>query len=353
VTRRKLARRPPGFTLIELLVVIAIIAVLIGLLLPAIQKVREASTRAQCQNNLKQIVLATHSYCNYNRGSFPSFYQGKGNTLPPGYTSTAFTLYQNAYMLILPYMENENLYNASLTGIYYNQTGTITTGIAATSNGYDCLANNNLPVRLIQVPSFQCPADYGILPSGLSRYTSSWMAASYAWNYQMVGTPATSTYTSVQKLNSVKDGSSNTILLAEKLGACLRNLTVSPTSAVNVGNLWAYPPSVDWAPWFAWDYPGYIMAPNTTSLGTAGTATATTSAYMQNWNQPPQIRPVITYNGDPNTQCDVSRASTGHSSVLIVGLVDGSARAVNGTVSQASWLAAVLPEDGNIPGSNF
>ena len=106
----RLARKKRGFTLIELLVVIAIIAVLIGLLLPAVQKVREAAARAACQNNLKQISLATINCCDTYQGKLPP-----AIGIYPSQTISANNGEGGVFFFILPFIEQQGLYNATFS----------------------------------------------------------------------------------------------------------------------------------------------------------------------------------------------------------------------------------------------
>jgi len=135
--------RRSGFTLIELLVVIAIIAVLIGLLLPAVQKVREAAARMACQNNLKQLGLAAANY------------ESSYNKLPYGRNRASGV---GTLALLLPYIEQNNLYNQFNTSIFTIQPATVPT----VAPGVDWLQNNypvNYNASRSRVKTFECPSD--------------------------------------------------------------------------------------------------------------------------------------------------------------------------------------------------
>jgi prepilin-type N-terminal cleavage/methylation domain-containing protein len=144
-----------GFTLIELLVVIAIIGVLVGLLLPAVQKVREAANRMKCQNNLKQIAIAIHNYANTNADTFPKGTQNA--TVNFGAPRLSWFPY------LLPFMEQDAVYRS----FNFNTGGTPAFGTANSATPTSPTA--------VMINSFVCPSDPG--PT----------QGQYPWGYYFLG----------------------------------------------------------------------------------------------------------------------------------------------------------------------
>jgi prepilin-type N-terminal cleavage/methylation domain-containing protein len=158
LVHRAAPRGRRAFTLIELLVVIAIIAVLIGLLLPAVQKVREAAARVQSQNNLKQIALASHSCHDAHDGLPPMLGVYPGSGASSGFGTVFFHL--------LPFVEQDNLYHRALNPV----TGQYEAGFAGV---------NATPVSI-----YRNPAD----PSAAGQTTIHGLAVSgYAANFLVFG----------------------------------------------------------------------------------------------------------------------------------------------------------------------
>jgi prepilin-type N-terminal cleavage/methylation domain-containing protein len=204
-----------AFTLIELLVVIAIIAILIGLLLPAVQKVRESASRMKCQNNLKQLGVAFHNYHDTN-GALPPGYSASGPYVN-GATDTAPGWAWGAY--ILPFLEQQNLYNQ------YNLT----------------LPVQSSPAIQNLVSTFLCPSD--ITPSTAFAVTnSSWnpicSVAPSSYAACCGGGVSTTAATgngafyrnSHTRLTDIADGTSNTIFIEERAFANVQGTWVGAIS---------------------------------------------------------------------------------------------------------------------------
>jgi prepilin-type N-terminal cleavage/methylation domain-containing protein/prepilin-type processing-associated H-X9-DG protein len=286
--------RSPGFTLIELLVVIAIIAILIGLLLPAVQKIREAANRMKCSNNLKQIGLGLHNY------------QSTHDMLPPmsrlDPTRRGNNTWQdqaekgNLWIYLLPYIEQDNVYKLS------ELTNPRNPSIDDAATAPFSLASKTINLYL-------CPSDDSNKPS--ATWSNGWVVSNYVANHDAFYNPndggvmsnwhdpAIAYQASIS--STYNDGTSNTLGITEAYARC------GPT-----GTLWAHE-----------------------------TVTPDWHAMFNDWqargpNSKFQIMPT-------QAQCNRFLPQQIHSSGINALMMDGSVRNIKSTVNPNAWWAALTP----------
>jgi prepilin-type N-terminal cleavage/methylation domain-containing protein len=291
MTSLRFFRRWRGFTLIELLVVIAIIAILIGLLLPAVQKVREAAARAQCQNNLKQISLATINCADTHQGKLPGACGRYPNTFPSSNNS-----YGPAFYQILPYIEQQALYNAA-----YQAGGGPTHQNGVGVPDYEPYWGYFGGMRF-QVKTYLCPSDP--TATAISSRSASG-AVSYGANQQALPLEWHGQY---RFPASLSDGTSNTVFYTDKIAQCGQPWWDNgSTFAVQ-----------DWSP-------------------------------SSNWYFAVMPKPVGNCVSSYNDKPPISY----HTSGIEVGMADGHVRFVAQGVSFYSWISALTPNGGEVLGSDW
>jgi prepilin-type N-terminal cleavage/methylation domain-containing protein len=341
-----------AFTLIELLVVIAIIAILIGLLLPAVQKVRDAAARMQCQNNVKQLILATHNYHDSNSVLPPVAAFMSGNANQP----------VSSHFLLLPFIEQDN--------------------ISRQANG------NSFNARTQAVKTFWCPKDTSThegritdIRAGDDGRTSlngvKFGITNYAINAQvaLMAVQNGHVFRGSMSLVAISDGTSNTVLFAERMGTCTGMNYPFPGANPHLAAgsitycLWSRGPREDTtAPWADgansdnpsaamgtfpegyswWDNPAF----DTPISDPAHYGPRSDPNFRQNWDggvaNPGGIQ------GNPLAYgCDYRRVQALHGTVMTTGLADGSVRSVSASISASTWLIVCNPSDGLNPGPDW
>ena len=296
-----------AFTLIELLVVIAIIGILIALLLPAVQKVREAANRTKCANNQKQILLAVHNYANTNSDKLPPC----NFSVQVGFA----TVRGSGHYALLPYMEQDNVYKT------YTQE--------RSDPGY-------LGAQYVAMPGLNCPTDPTcpnyFSPVAPPRQSKPLASVSYPFNTALFGANDTFTFAksgqSAYTIANIPNGTSNTIAVLEQSGFY--------PNAASFGE--GYEGFSSW-PWPAYPntYGPYWPIPtNNQVVGAVG--------------NPPYPLPQI---GVTPEKADPSYAQSYHPGAMVVALMDGSVRNISSGISQTTWNTVLIPTSGQVVGSDW
>jgi prepilin-type N-terminal cleavage/methylation domain-containing protein len=304
-----------AFTLIELLVVIAIIAILIGLLLPAVQKVRAAAAHSKCQNNLKQIGVASHNHLDA-KGRFPT-----------GVDSMRFS--QNAHLL--PYIEQDNNHR------------TIDFSVAASA------AANNGP-RGQRVPIYLCPSDVtNVVPAGFggNNYVGNY-GSGIMWAQQI--TDGVFSFNPVGiTVADITDGTSSTAMFCERRVGDFNNGVMTertdlfqPTSAMPAPTT-----------------PDQACSMCQTNIDMSNFGNQFRSDYGAAWTQG-QHWTLYTHAGPPNTRscafppsAMLMVANSNHAQGVNLLLCDGSVRSVSNSVNLQTWRAAGTRNGGEVLGNDW
>ncbi len=326
-------RARTGFTLIELLVVIAIIAVLMALLMPAIQKVREAAERMRCQSNLRQLATAVHNF-HASNGTLPTYfgvYPGLNGYTYPSYNRQS--IHGSWFAHLLPYVEQIGVYNLAIEdiaasgrnenvctgGVAGTPTGPTTT-ITVQYNGHDytyastpisggtsgTCVNHGIWINGVheaRYPILSCRTDRSSATPGLA-YTNHWGSTNYLANWHAFGTGRSDTYNAPPRFIDLRDGTSSTILFAEAYAQC-----------DGIGRIALY----------SWYYHSFGL----------------------NWYQSPntlmfQIRPCL---GRGDDCCNNWAVQTPHATMSVV-MGDGSIRSFSRSTSPETWGRLMTPRDG-------
>jgi len=278
-------------------VVIAIIAILIGLLLPAVQKVREAAARMACSNNLKQMGVGIHNFASTYNSSLPPG-MGAGCSGNPTYPGAPF------HYNLLPYIEQEPMWRA----------------VAASGASWGNANGVNGASSQMVVKTYLCPSDSSHSNGCRPTDPTGWAVTSYFRNYLLFDSApkfngSYNLTVSQYNIGNIPDGTTNTVAVTERY-AC--------TNGNSYCGLWSYHGQDR----YVWGY--YQWAP-----------------VVGQWSQnAPQI-------GVTPNAANYYNPSSGHTGTVLALLMDGSVRGVSSSVSQTTWSYAINPSDGNPMPSNW